>query len=169
MQHGIGSVVRGSNADHVDVSVSHACRDQWLIWVGLNAEQDALAKAFGSECVSIDGRIKLPDKIELERRWREGEVRVLVTKPDVFMYGMNWQHCHRMAFVGLSDSYEQYYQAIRRCYRYGQTNEVHAHVILSTLEAQIASNIARKERESNHIHEGLVAQMSRATHWGVAA
>ena len=75
--------------------------------------------------------------------------------------GMNWQHCARMAFVGLSDSYEQYYQAIRRCYRYGQQRVVHAHVVLSELEGQIAVNIARKEREAGQITAQLVAAMRR--------
>jgi hypothetical protein len=67
-----------------------------------------------------------------------------------------------MAFVGLSDSYESYYQAIRRCYRYGQTRVVHAHVVLSELESQIAVNIARKEREASNITDGLVREMREA-------
>ena len=66
-----------------------------------------------------------------------------------------------MAFVGLGDSYEQYYQAIRRCYRYGQTEVVQAHVIVSDLEAQIAANVARKEQQSNQITRELVAEMRR--------
>ena len=139
-----------------------ACRDQWLIWCGLNDEQNALAAALGDECVSIQGSDDLDQKIELERRWREGEVRVLVTKPSVFMYGMNWQHCARMAFVGLSDSYETYYQAIRRCYRYGQTRRVHAHIVLSDLEGQIAANVARKERQATSVLDDLVREMRAA-------
>lgn len=146
-----------------DVRLPHGCRDQWLIWCGLNAEQDALRAAFGSDCLSIDGRSSLEEKIELERVWREGGVRVLVTKPDVFALGVNWQHCARMAFVGLSDSYERYYQCIRRCYRYGQTRRVTAHVVLSHAESPIADNIARKEREANDRTAALVAQMRDAS------
>ena len=67
-----------------------------------------------------------------------------------------------MVFVGMSDSYEQYYQAIRRCYRYGQTRVVEAHIVLSELEGQIAANIARKEREASTITSALVAEMQRA-------
>lgn len=67
-----------------------------------------------------------------------------------------------MVFVGLSDSYEQYYQSIRRCYRYGQTRVVHAHIVLSELEQQIAVNVARKERDAANITNSLVAQMRRA-------
>ena len=66
-----------------------------------------------------------------------------------------------MAFVGLGDSYEQYYQAIRRCYRYGQTKVVHAHVIVSELESQIATNVARKETQANQITSELVREMRR--------
>lgn len=66
-----------------------------------------------------------------------------------------------MAFVGLGDSYEQYYQAIRRCYRYGQSEVVRAHVIVSDLESQIAANVARKERQANEITRQLVAEMQR--------
>jgi hypothetical protein len=75
--------------------------------------------------------------------------------------GLNWQNCARMVFVGLSDSYEQYYQAIRRCYRYGQTRVVDVHVVLSELEGQIAVNIARKEREASQITGQLVAAMTK--------
>lgn len=77
----------------------------------------------------------------------DGKYRVIV---------MNWQHCARMAFVGLSDSYEQYYQSMRRCYRYGQTRVVEAHIILSDLESQIAANVARKERQSSVITTALI-------------
>lgn len=73
--------------------------------------------------------------------------------------GINMQHCARMAFVGLSDSYEAYYQSIRRCYRYGQTRVVDAHIVLSELESQIAANVARKEREASNITASLVAEM----------
>ncbi|WP_141695368.1 SWF/SNF helicase family protein, partial [Klebsiella pneumoniae] len=71
------------------------------------------------------------------------------------------QHCQRMAFVGMGDSYEQYYQAIRRCYRYGQTKVVYAHVIVSELESQIAANVARKEQQASDITRALVEEMRR--------
>ena len=92
----------------------------------------------------------------------DGEIRVLITKPSIASFGLNWQHCARMAFVGLSDSYEPYYQAIRRCYRYGQTRVVRAHIVLSEFESQIASNVARKEREAAHITGALVTEMQLA-------
>jgi hypothetical protein len=71
---------------------------------------------------------------------------------------MNYQHCARQAFVGLNDSYEQYYQGIRRSYRYGQTRVVNAHIVLSHIEEQIAQNVARKEAQANRVIDGLVAR-----------
>ena len=112
--------------------------------------------------MSIDGRTPLEQKIALEREWREGRVRVLISKPDVFMFGMNWQHCARMAFVGLSDSYEAYYQCIRRCWRYGQMRDVEAHIVLSELEGRIAENVHRKERDAADMISELVAEMRAA-------
>lgn len=120
-----------------------------------------MVKLLGDECRSIDGRTPIEKRVEFDQQWRAGEFRVLVVKPGMYSFGMNWQHCARMAFVGLSDSYEQYYQAIRRCYRYGQTRRVHAHIVLSRLEAQIASNVARKETEAAAITGELVAEMQR--------
>jgi hypothetical protein len=92
----------------------------------------------------------------------DGKIQRLITKPGIASQGLNYQHCARMVFVGLSDSYEQYYQSIRRCYRYGQTRVVHAHIVLSELEQQIAVNVARKERDAANITNSLVAQMRRA-------
>lgn len=133
--------------------------EQWIVWCGTNAEQDAIAGALGADCVSIYGSLDPEKKVELQDRWLAGEVKTIVTKPKIFGMGVNWQQCHRMIFVGLSDSYEQYYQAIRRCYRYGQTRVVHTHVVLSELEGQIAVNIARKEREANQVTSQLVRAM----------
>jgi hypothetical protein len=134
----------------------------------LNAESDRLAKLIPG-AVTVHGSLAPEDKARLLLDFSDGKIPVLVTKPSVAAFGLNWQHCARMAFVGLSDSYEQYYQSIRRCYRYGQAREVHAHVVLSDLESQIAANISRKEREASRIHSGLVVEMRKASHWGLAA
>jgi superfamily II DNA helicase RecQ len=122
--------------------------DQWVVWCGTNIEQDQITAGLGSDCVSIYGRMTPEEKVALESRWLAGEVKTIVTKPSIYGFGVNWQHCSQMIFVGLNDSYESYYQSIRRCYRYGQTRVVHAHVVLSDLEGQIASNVRRKETEA---------------------
>lgn len=135
--------------------------EPWLLWCGLNAEADALAKSIPG-AVNIHGSMPPDEKADALLDFADGGIQHLITKPQIASQGLNYQHCARMAFVGLSDSYEQYYQAIRRCYRYGQTRVVEAHVILSDLESQIASNIARKERQASDITTALVAEMRRA-------
>lgn len=76
------------------------------------------------------------------------DVRVLVTKPKIAGFGMNWQSCHNMIFVGLSDSFEAYYQAVRRCYRFGQEHEVHVYIIISAKEGCVKENIERKQDDA---------------------
>lgn len=116
----------------------------------------------GEDCRSIDGRTPINDRIAINEAWCRGDFRILLVKPGMYSYGMNWQHCARMAFIGLSDSYESYYQAIRRCYRYGQPRVVEAHIILSALEGQIASNVRRKEREAARNTRELVNAMRKS-------
>lgn len=161
LQPGARPLGRRPNQGDGDVRLHHACREQWVIWCGLNDEQDALAAALGDDARSIDGRTAIEDRVSINEAWIRGEFRVLIVKPGMYSQGMNWQHCHRMAFVGLGDSYEQYYQAIRRCYRYGQTEVVQAHIVVSELETQIVDNVKRKESQANQITTELVAQMRR--------
>jgi hypothetical protein len=130
----------------------------WILWCGLNSEADALASAIPG-AVNVHGSLDPDEKARLLLGFSDGDYDVLITKPSIASQGLNYQHCHRMAFVGLGDSYEQYYQAIRRCYRYGQTEVVQAHVIVSDLESQIAANVARKEQQANQITRELVAEM----------
>lgn len=89
----------------------------------------------------------------------EGRYRVLVSKPKIAGLGLNLQHCADMAFVGLSDSYEQLYQSIRRCYRFGQTKPVNVHVITAETEGAVVSNIKRKERESEETYNNMITHM----------
>lgn len=134
--------------------------EPWLVWCGLNAEAETLAALTGG--INVRGSMSPESKADALLGFADGAHRILITKPGIASQGMNWQHCARMVFVGLSDSYEQYYQAIRRCYRYGQKRIVHAHVVLSELESQIAVNVARKEREASDITAQLVAAMRDA-------
>jgi hypothetical protein len=132
----------------------------WILWCGLNSEAEALADAIPGS-VNVHGSLDPDEKARLLLGFSDGDFDVLITKPSIASQGLNYQHCNRMAFVGLGDSYEQYYQAIRRCYRYGQTEIVHAHVIVSDIESQIAANVARKEKQANQITSELVAEMRR--------
>jgi hypothetical protein len=84
-----------------------------------------------------------------------GKIRVLVTKPSIAGFGLNWQHCRNMAFVGFSDSFEQVYQAIRRCYRFGQTKDVNVYMITSDLEGAVSVNIKRKESDFERMQDEM--------------
>lgn len=137
--------------------------EPWLLWAGLNDEADLLTRSIPG-AVNVGGSMSPEEKAEALLGFADGDIRVLVTKPAIASQGLNWQHCARMAFVGLSDSYEQYYQAIRRCFRYGQTRVVRAHIVLSELESQIAANVMRKEREAAAMTAELVDAMRTETH-----
>jgi hypothetical protein len=134
--------------------------EPWILWCGLNAESEALTHAIAG-AVNVEGSMSPEDKAARLLAFANGETRVLITKPSIAGMGLNFQVAARMAFVGLSDSYEAYYQCIRRCYRYGQTRVVHAHIILSAIEAQIAENVARKETQANRIVDGMVKAIRR--------
>ena len=157
---------RAARRDTLDDRVAECARivnsvpnEQWLIWCNLNSEQDALQRIFGDRCVSIQGSDDYEDKISREAEWRAGKVPILISKPSIFGHGLNWQHCAYMAFVGLSDSFEQLYQALRRCWRFGQLRPVNAHIITSELEGAVVRNIERKERQYEEMGKRMVAHM----------
>ena len=88
-----------------------------------------------------------------------GDIRVLVSKVKILGFGLNLQHCHQVSFVGLSDSYEAYYQAIRRCWRYGQQHPVDVYIVVSDAERGIVANVQRKETAADELNRGLVEHM----------
>ena len=106
---------------------------------------------------AIDGAIEVRGSQTVEEKetaldaFRHGEARVIVTKPSIAGFGLNWQHCANMAFVGVTDSYESYYQAIRRCWRFGQKKPVKAHVFASDLEGAVVNNLKAKEAAAAHM------------------
>lgn len=134
--------------------------EPWLLWCGLNDEADALTKAIPG-AVNVHGGMSAEAKADALNGFSDGRIKVLVTKPSIASFGMNWQHCARMAFVGLSDSFESYYQCIRRCHRYGQTRTVHAHVVVSELEQSIAHNVARKQDQANALMESMIRNRTK--------
>lgn len=135
--------------------------EPWLIWTGMNAEADMIAKLIPG-AVNVHGSLTPDEKADALLGFADGRIQHLITKPQIASQGLNYQHCARMVFVGLSDSYEQYYQAIRRCYRYGQTRVVEAHIVLSEIESQIATNVRRKEQQASTFTAALVSEMQRA-------
>lgn len=137
-------------------------KEPWLIWCNLNSESEALKKAI-NDAVEVKGSDSNEHKENSMIGFSEGDIRVLVTKPSIAGYGMNWQHCSNMAFVGLSDSYEQYYQAVRRCWRFGQENPVQVHVITAETEGAVVTNIKRKEEDAAKMAEGMISQTQEIT------
>jgi DNA modification methylase len=133
---------------------------KWLVWCGLNSEGQRLAKELGEDAVLIEGPDKPEEKLAREKAWREGPVRVLITKQKIFGFGMNWQHCHQMVCLGLSDSWEQYYQGIRRCWRYGQKHDVDVFIVVSDSEGDVVDNVRRKEEEAQATAREVIACMS---------
>lgn len=131
----------------------------WVLWCDLNAESNALKKA-------IPGSVEIlgsddPDKKEKALLdFAEGRIKALVTKPSIAGFGMNWQHCAHMAFVGISHSYEQFYQAIRRCWRFGQNKPVQCHIITSEAEKSVLQNVARKGEQAEEMMDSIVKHMS---------
>jgi hypothetical protein len=133
--------------------------EQWLIWCGMNAESTALAQGIDG-AVEVVGSDTSDVKAERLADFAEGRTRYLVTKTSIAGMGLNFQSCARMVFVGLSDSYEQYYQAIRRCYRFGQAREVHAHIVLADVEESIYLNVLDKEHTAKATSTGLIAAVA---------
>lgn len=135
-------------------------KPQWVVWCGLNIEQDAMARALGDECVSIYGSLTEPEKERRLAQWLNKERRVLLSKVSIFGWGLNLQQCHNVAFLGLSDSFEEMYQGIRRFWRFGQTREVNCHIITSEAEGAVVKNIERKENDALRMAREMVKHMS---------
>lgn len=131
--------------------------ESWLVWCGLNDEGRLMAKALGEGRV-IEGAESADEKAAGLLDFAEGRERILITKASIAGFGLNLQRCARVLFLGLSDSYESYYQAIRRCWRYGQTRPVVVHVVISEPERTIWDNVQRKESQAVELSTELVAQ-----------
>jgi hypothetical protein len=135
---------------------------QWLVWCHLNDESSALAAQIDG-AVEVSGSDTDEHKESAMLRFQRGEIRVLVSKPSICGFGMNFQHCHQIVFVGLSHSYESFYQAIRRCWRFGQTAPVEAFVVYDWAEGAVVENLRRKEQESGAMAERMVTIMRQTT------
>ena len=132
--------------------------EPWLIWCHLNDEAEMLQQLIPGS-VNVQGSDKPEDKASRMMDFSHGNLRVLISKPKICGFGMNWQHCARMAFVGLDDSFEKFYQAVRRCYRFGQKRNVLVHLFTAENEGQILQNLKRKELQHHEMSEKMVAHM----------
>ena len=134
--------------------------DQTLLWCDLNAESEALGRDVRG-ATEIRGADTEDTKREAFLGFAAGNVRALVTKPRIGGWGMNWQSCARMIFVGISDSYEAFYQCTRRCWRFGQKRPVDVHIVYSEHERAVVDNVLAKEARHREMQDALVAEVMR--------
>jgi hypothetical protein len=134
--------------------------DSAVAWCQLNDEGDLLTKLING-AVQVKGSDDPDKKEEALLAFSRGEIRVLVTKPIIGAWGLNWQHCSRMSFFP-SHSYEQYYQAVRRSWRFGQKRPVLVDMITTEGSARALENMKRKARQADRMFEALVAHMNDA-------
>lgn len=133
----------------------------WVVWCDLNAEGDALRASIDG-AVEVRGSDKPEDKESRLLGFASGEFRVLITKPKIAGFGLNWQHCSQVCFVGVTDSWESYYQAVRRCWRFGQKSSVSVHIVSSDVEGDVLANLRKKDARAAELAEQL-AQESAAS------
>lgn len=134
--------------------------EPWIVWCNTNYEADELVARI-PDAVEVRGSHAPADKEDRLEAFSTGRSRVIVTKPSIAGYGLNWQHCRNIAFIGLSYSYEDYYQATRRSWRFGQDKEVFCHVVQCESEKAIADAVARKESDHNAMRAAMSAAMRR--------
>jgi len=134
--------------------------EPWIAWRGLIEEGRAMARLLGDRAILVEGPMSPEEKAEKLERFIDTENAVLITAPRIAGFGLNFQHCAKQVFVGLNDSYEQYYQCVRRSWRFGQTRPVTAYIVLSEIEQAIHENVLRKEREAAEMAQELIAHVA---------
>lgn len=136
--------------------IANATDEQVLVWCDLNSESKALTEAI-RDAVEVEGSMPMEQKETNIMGFLSGENRVLVSKPSIAGFGINAQNAHIEIFVGLSDSFEAYYQAVRRCWRFGQDKPVDVYIIISDAEGAVKQNILRKQTDADRMTTELIA------------
>lgn len=131
-----------------------------IVWCQLNDESARLTELIPG-AVEVKGSDSDDQKEERLGNFSNGKIRVLVTKPSIACFGLNWQHCSDVSYFP-THSHEQYYQAIRRCWRFGQLNPVTCHMVYTESEASVFSNMIRKERRSIELYDGITRWMNES-------
>ena len=159
---------RQAKRDSIDVRIKTAAdlvnaHDRpAIVWAHLNDESKAMAKAIRG-AVEITGSMTMAQKEDAMHAFLHGKARVLVSKPSICGFGMNLQHCHDMVFAGLDDSFESFYQAIRRCFRFGQSEVVDVHLVSSESEGAVKANLERKQAQATDMADSMVQHMRELT------
>jgi len=139
----------------VAADIVNNSNDNFLVWCDLNDESKMLHNLI-NDSVEVKGSDKQTHKSKSMLDFSDDNIKCLVTKPSIAGFGMNWQNCNNMIFVGLSDSYEQYYQAIRRCWRFGQEKEVNVYIVISSKEGTVKENIERKQQDAIKMQKAMI-------------
>lgn len=151
---------RATVEDRCKLAASITPMDRPFVWwCNLNSEAETIAKLIPG-AVNLHGGLKDSEKERILIDFSEGKFTHLVTKASLAGFGMNWQHCADTGFVGLNDSFEQFYQAVRRFWRFGQTKPVNCHIIASELEGATVANIKRKEMDADRMAASMVMHMA---------
>jgi len=135
--------------------------EPWLVWCDTNYEADEIMRRLGRAAVEVRGSDSVEEKEARLYAFVDRSARVLVTKPSIAGHGLNFQHCARMAFVGRTFSYESWYQAVRRCWRFGQSRDVQVHLIVADGEDAIGRVLDRKGEDHASMKAEMVAAMRR--------
>ncbi len=152
--------IRTSRAAQLATTNTKGHKDcQWLIWCGLNPEAEAVQSLI-PDSVNVQGSDKYEAKVAAVQGFVAADVQHLISKASILGYGLNFQNCHHTIFCGIGDSFEQYYQAVRRCWRFGQTRDVAAHVIISEAEQVVVENVRRKEAKARELASLLIEHMA---------
>ena len=139
-------------------SIANKTTDQFVAWCSLN-EESALLTRYINGSVELSGSDSDEEKEEKVIGFASGHIRALVTKPKICSHGVNWQGCNQMSFFP-SHSHEQFYQAVRRCWRFGQTKPVTVHIVTTEAESLVLDNLRRKERDADEMFSRIVANMA---------
>jgi len=151
-----------ARADVIAALVAAEPDEAWVVWCDTDYEADALASRIPG-AVEVRGSMS-PDMKEANlTAFSTGKARVIITKPSIAGFGLNWQHAARVAFVGLSFSYESFYQAVRRCWRFGQARPVAVHVACADTEESIWQIVSRKAGDHDAMKAEMTAAMARAS------
>jgi len=151
-----GKVRRETIMPKIEEALGIIKRDsgQWIIWCGLNAESSQISKMI--ESTEVKGSDSIDFKVKAIEDFQDEKYQTIVTKPKIAGHGMNFQNCHNMLFLGLNDSFESYYQCIRRSWRFGQKEPVNVWIVLSDVERAIYENVLRKEQIAMSLHDELM-------------
>ena len=163
--HALKRQTTEARAEMVSQLVSNELSEPWVIWCDTDYEADALHKLI-PDAGEVRGSHTVERKEETLAAFADGSLRVLITKPSICGFGLNWQHAARMAFVGRSFSYESWYQAVRRCWRFGQSRPVDVHIAVADGEDQIGRVIDRKSDDHERMKTAMRAAMLRSRGMG---